>query len=204
MSKTILIAGCCGTIGSAAAELFKRRGWNVAGIDIKDEAPSAVDKYIKADVRDAEAVAKAVDRIDAETPIDALFNTAGYILGKDFEETSSEEWAELLDTVLGGSGNLCKAAAPKMAERKNGKIILLSSDYSKEAGDKVMDAAATNTLHGFGKSFGVEMAAENVLVNVLFANTPMDVEKVTETAFFLADRDTYTAAQVVSVTGKEL
>lgn len=90
-----------------------------------------------------------------------------------------------------------------MAENKEGKIILLSSDYSQEKGDHILNATAANALHGFGKSFGVEMAPANVLVNVLFANTPFDLDKVAGTVLFLADKDTYTSAQVVSITGKQ-
>lgn len=203
MSKTILIAGCCGNVGKAAIELFQKNDWNVAGIDIKAET-SDVDKFIQADVRNAEEIAKAVDEIDKEMKIDALLNAAGYEINKDFEEVTADEWADLLDTVLGGAGNLCKAAAPKMIARKGGKIILLSPDYSREGGDNVINATAANTLHGFAKSFGVEMAPSNVLVNVLFANTPLDIEKVTETVLFLADRDTYTSAQVVSISGADV
>ena len=203
MSKTIFIAGCDGNVGKATAELFAANGWRVVGADIKDSTDAKVDKFISLDVTDADAVAKAADEVDQETPVDAVLNAAGYEVAKDFEETTAEEWSKLLTTILGGAGNLCKAFAPKMIDRKEGKIILLSSDYSKEGGEHVIDATASNTLHGFTKSFGVEMAPENVLVNVLFVNTPFDLEKVAETVLFLADKDTYTSAQVVSITGAD-
>ncbi len=203
MSKTILIAGCDGKVGRAVADLFSANGWNVVGIDIKDSSDAKIDQFISVDVTDEDAVAKAIDAVDRQTPITAALNAAGYEVCKDFEETTAEEWAKLLDTILGGSANLCKAVAPKMVERKDGKIILISSDYSKESGEHVNEAVAANTLHGFAKSFGVEMAPENVLVNALFVNTPFDLEKVADTVFFLADKDTYTSAQVVSITGAD-
>ena len=139
MSKTILIAGCDGKVGRAVAQLFSERGWNVAGLDIKGSTEAKVDKFISVDVTDADAVAKAADEIDQETPITAVLNAAGYEICKDFEETSPEEWAKLLETILGGSGNLCKAVAPKMVERKDGKIILVSSDYSRQPGEHVAE-----------------------------------------------------------------
>lgn len=203
MRKTILIAGCDGKVGKTAAQLFSDHGWNVIGIDIKEHSDAKADNFISLNITDAETVAKAIDEVDRQTPITALLNTAGYEAGKAFEETSAYEWARLLETILGGSGNLCKAVAPKMAERKYGKIILISSDYSREPGEHVNDAVAANTFHGFAKSFGVEMASDNVLVNTLSVNTPFDLEKVAETVFFLADKDTYTSAQVVSITGMD-
>lgn len=203
MNKTILIAGVCGKIGEVTAKLFKERGWNVVGVDIKDTENSIADSFFVADVKDEAAVLKAVETIEEKFDIDAVFDAAGYELDKDFEEVRPEEWNDLLKTILGGAGNLCKAVAPKMAERKNGKIILLSCDYSKQEKSKTVNAVASHTLHGFGKSFGVEMAPRNVLVNVLYANTPLDAKKVSETVFYLADKDTYAAAQVVSVSGLE-
>ncbi|MDO4393514.1 MAG: SDR family NAD(P)-dependent oxidoreductase [Bacillota bacterium] len=202
MNKAILIAGCEGNVGKAAVAKFKANGWQVAGIDIKEKSTSDVDKYISVDIKDTEAVIAAADEIDAVMPIDAVFNAAGYVLDKAYEDTTVDEWQELLTTILGGAGNLCKAVAPKMVKRHEGKIILLSCDYAKQSDVAVVDAVAANTLHGFGKSFGVEMAPENVRVNVMYANTPLDIESVTETVFYLADKDTYTSAQVVAVTGE--
>ena len=69
-------------------------------------------------------------------------------------------------------------------------------------GDQILNAAAAGTLHGFAKSLGVELAPSNVLVNAVFAGVPFDLEGIAETVYFLADKDSYTAAQVVSICGK--
>lgn len=203
--KYILIAGCCGNVGQKTAAKFKENGWGVVGIDITDNCCDCVyDEYYKCDISDKEAVSNIISEADAKYEFDALFNAAGYEIETGFEETDISEWKKLLGTILGGSANLCQAIGPCMTERKEGKIILLSSDYSRDRVDQVMNASAAGTLHGFAKSFGVEVAADNVLVNALFANTPFDMTAVVETAFYLADKDTYTSAQVVSVTGQEI
>ena len=186
MNKTILIAGCDGTLGKAAAEVFSMRGWIVIGIDQKEKTEAKVNQYYAVDVKKEQDLDTVIREIEQESAIDALFNVAGYEVNKDFETVSYDEWNDLLNT---------------MAKRRNGSIILLSADYSKEFGDDVVNAVAASTLHGFGKSFGVEMASDNVLVNVLFANTPFDLNKVVETAYYLADKNTYATAQVVSISG---
>lgn len=203
MNKTILIAGCNGIVGKTAAQLFSERGWITIGIDRTDTSDAIVNQYFQADIRKQADVESAIAKIEQESAINALFNTAGYEINKGFEEISYKEWSDLLDTILGGAANLCRAVAPKMVQRKNGKIILLSPDYSKDEGENVLSATAASTLYGFGKSFGVEMAAENVLVNILSANTPFNLKNVIETAYYLADKDTYTAAQIVSVSGEK-
>ena len=201
--KCILISGSEGNVGKAIVKLFHDNGWKVIGIDIKDAAESSPDEYIKCDITDINKLSNEIGKIEKTQPIDAMFNAAGYELTDSFEAATSDEWAKLLDTILGGSANLCEVVAPKMIERKEGKIILLSTDYRNISGDCIMNATATGTLHGFGKSFGVEIAENNVLENVLFANAPFDLEKIANTVFFLADKDTYTSAQVISITGKE-
>ena len=204
--KYILIAGCCGNVGGQTAAKFKENGWGVVGLDIKDDCACSCscDEYYKCDITDAEAVLNIVKDVDEKYQLDAMFNAAGYEIKSDFEETDISEWKKLLDTILGGAANLCNAVGPCMVGRNDGKIILLSPDYSKDPKDQVMNASASGSLHGFAKSFGVEVAPNNVLVNVLFANTPFDMTAVVDTAFYLADKDTYTSAQVVSVTGQEV
>ena len=202
-SKTILIAGCEGRLGNAASLLFKKNGYDVIGIDILSESGNPnLDKYVSCDIKSEEDVLTAVSDIEKEYNVDALFNSAGYEVTTSFEDTSMEQWAKLLDTILGGSASLCNAVAPYMRKRKAGKIILLSPDYSKAEGDHIINATAAGALHGFSKSFGVEIAQDNVLVNALSVKVPFEPDAVADTVFYLADKDTYTSAQVVSVTGE--
>lgn len=200
--RVLLLSGCEGNVGKCTAKLFHENDWYVVGFDIKAaNENSYVDKYISCDITKAEEVSEAVKSVEKEMPVFAAFNAAGYEISTSFEETSAEDWAKLLDTLLGGSSNLCDAVAPYMIKRNEGKIVLLSTDYSRVKGDCILNATATGSLHGFGKSFGMEIAADNVLENVLFANAPFDLDAIANTVFYLADKDTYTSAQVVSVTG---
>lgn len=203
MNKTILIAGCCGVTGAAAAKKFHCEGWYVIGLDVKlNESESEyIDTYIPCNLRDKDRVEETLASLEEKFEIDAVFNAAGAEACAGFEDTEIREWDMLLDTVLGGSTNLCRAAAPYMRERKRGKIIIMAPDYRDAEGENVLSAAAYGTLHGFGKSFGMEMAPDNVLVNVISPAVPFDAEIVADTVFYLADKDTYTAAQVVSVSG---
>lgn len=205
-NKTILITGSEGNVGSAIAKYFSSNGWKTIGIDIKerDEAKTwNTDFYLKCDVRDRERLKKIVEELETiGTEVTALFTAAGIDLEKNFEDTSMDEWKLLLDTVLGGSTNACEAVAPFMAKRKSGKIIILSPDYRNLEGDYIMQATASGTLHGFAKSFGTEMAEDNVMVNALYPNVPFDLEATAATAFYLADKDNYTTAQVVSINGE--
>lgn len=203
-TKNILICGCEGKVGKSVARLFQSRGWHTAGMDLAAEsADSHVDTYISCDVKNAEAVEKAVAELESSRPVNAVFNAAGIELKTGLEDTPISQWNHLLETMLGGSANICKAAAPYMIKRKSGKLLLLSADYAKAPGDCVLNGTAAGTLHGFAKSLGVELAPYHVLVNAVFAGVPFDLESIAETVYFLADKDSYTAAQVISICGKQ-
>lgn len=200
--KTILITGSEGKVGSYVAKKFKEYGWNVAGIDILDNnSKSGSDIYVKCDVRSINDIIEAVKKIEAQFQVDALFTAAGTEIKTGFEETKMEDWKNLLNTVLGGTSNACAAVAPYMVERKYGKIILLSPDYKWVKEDCVMNATAAGTLYGFAKSFGVEVAASNVMVNALSPNLPFDMDAMVAMIYYLADKDNYTTAQVISIAG---
>ncbi|MDE8732580.1 SDR family NAD(P)-dependent oxidoreductase [Eubacteriales bacterium DFI.9.88] len=199
-NKSILISGCGGKVGGAAARLFRQRGWNVIGLDLTGDCPSA-DRSYPCDIRDSKAVLEVIRLIEGEQPLAAVFHSAGVTLETGFEETDMKGWQRVMKTIFGGAANLCRAEAPYMVKRKSGKIILLAPDYRWEERECIMEASAAGMLHGFAKCFGAEVAEDNVLVNALAPNVPIDLAALTETVFYLADQDTYTAGQVISIGG---
>lgn len=204
--KNILITGSQGGLGMAAVRKFQERGWIVTGMDLhaSNGLEHAPDHYSCCDVTDREAVVREIDRMEGEgIHFDALLVAAGIKLTTGFEETDMAEWKHLLNVWLGGGTNACKAVSHHMIARKSGRIMMLCPDYRNEKGDCIMNAVAGGTLHGFAKSFGAEVAARGVRVNVLWPGLPFDYEAITEVAFYLADADEYTAAQVISIAGEE-
>lgn len=202
--KTILVTGSSGNLGGEVVSFFQDAGWQVVGFDIEAPSGSGPDYYFHCDVTDEDAVKSEVDRIEKDVcKLDALFTAAGTEVSEGFEETAIEEWRDLLNVWLGGTTNVCRAVAPYMVERKQGKMMLLSPDYKEAGEDCVMNAAAAGTIHGFAKSFGTEVAPENVTVNAISPSLPFDREAIAAMVYYLADKDAYTSAQVVSVTGEK-
>lgn len=208
-NKVALIAGSENEIGAAAAKKMKASGWKVVGIDSLPETKLGkdLDGYFFLDMTDRgslEELAAEVEKGYGE--IHALFCATGFEEDRqcgDFLKTPVEQWQKCLNGWLGSSVNACAAVAPYMVTRKEGKIMILSPDYSKGKEENILTAAGAGTLHGFAKSFGVEMAKENVLVNCIYPNVPFDVEAVAATVQFLAESGNYVSAQVLSVKGQE-
>ena len=209
LNKHILIAGRDTEAGLAVARLFRDRGWKITGLVNNGECScetTDAEPCVYADLTDRAATGKAVADIEAKNgPVGALFVSIPYLTRAphSFADTPIDWWQDRLQTWLFNTANLCFHVGKAMTARKDGRMALLSPDYKDVPGDCILEAAAAGTLHAFVKCFGAEAATEGVLVNVLSPNIPIDLALLAETAFHLAENDTYTAAQVLSLHGKE-
>ncbi len=209
LNKHILIASRDTEAGLAVARLFKTRGWKITGVVNNGQCScetTDAEPCVCVDLGDRAAVGEALAEIETKNgPVGMLFVSVPYLtrLPHSFADTPMDWWQERLNTWLINTANLCFHAGKAMTKRKEGRMALLSPDYKNVPGDCILEAAAAGTLHAFVKCFGAEAATENVLVNALSPNIPIDLDLLAETVFHLAENDTYTAAQVLSLHGKE-
>ncbi len=157
--KTALITGGGTGIGKGIALVFAEAGADVAIAsrnmnNLKPAAEEIQKRHgrrvvtIQTDVTDsaqADAmVAKATDELGR---VDILINNAGYevigvtvplpgpslpdfIVGESKVRMSDENWHKIVNTNLSGPFYTCRAVAPQMMERRNGKIINIASNNS--------------------------------------------------------------------------
>lgn len=207
--RIALIAGVENQIGKAVTKKLRNSGWKAVGVDILPETglKKELDGYFSLDMTDRgrfKELAAEVEKTYGK--IDALFCATGFEADRqcgDFLKTPVGQWQKCLSGWLGSSINACAAVAPYMVKRKEGRIMILSPDYSKVNDENILTATGAGTLHGFAKSFGVEMAKENVLVNCIYPNIPYDEEAIAAAVQFLAGSGNYVSAQVISLKGFE-
>ena len=130
MTRTTLITGGTSGIGLRLAELLGARGDRLAILD-RTLRPEAMERLERAapnrltahevDVRDAQAIATAVDEAQPRLVI----NSAGIQLAKPFTELTDEEFRRLVDVNLIGSRNVAAAAFPHLAD--GGHLVLIAS-----------------------------------------------------------------------------
>jgi NAD(P)-dependent dehydrogenase (short-subunit alcohol dehydrogenase family) len=139
---------------------------------------------LRADVRDYEQVAAAVDRLrhtfgglhvavaaaGVQGPIGALW------------EVRPAQWAETLDTNVVGVMHVCRAVLPHMMERRQGKIIVLSGGGATGPRPYFSAYAASKAaVVRFAETVAEEVRDANIQVNCLApgaANTHMTDEVI--------------------------
>ena len=124
----VFITGISSGFGFETAKLLSQEGHTVYGTVRRSVEPLPKVNYIQLDVRDRDAVKKAVDKIvEKEGRIDVLVNNAGMGIGGPLEFATEEEIRLQMDTNFMGLVHCVDAVLPHMRKQGSGKIIALSS-----------------------------------------------------------------------------
>ncbi len=119
--KVALVTGGASGIGLACCERFASEGAKVASLDLDSGD-------YRADVRNEEAVASAVDAVVAtHGRLDILVNSAGIAGGGPVHMVSAEDWQRVIDVNLTGTFLASKHALRHMVGQRSGSIVNIAS-----------------------------------------------------------------------------
>lgn len=180
MSKTALITGASGGIGSACAAALARDGYNIA-VHYNSDRDGAINTmkrvfspYLKAaaykaDLTDSASVAAMAKAAFSEfESIDTLVLCAGVAYQNLFQFTDEATYDKLMDTNVKSAYLTIKEFLPHMIERKSGNIIIISSMWGEVgASCEVIYSAAKAALIGMTKALAKEVAPSGIRVNCI-------------------------------------
>jgi 2-hydroxycyclohexanecarboxyl-CoA dehydrogenase len=177
--KVAIVTGSAQGIGRAIAMRLASEGAKVAIADLDFEGAGRTAEEIKQaggsalavklDVSRLQDALDAADRVERELgPIDILVNNAGWDKLEPFLESTPETWDKVIAINYRGVLNCCKAVAPRMQQRKHGKIVSISSDAGRvgSTGEAVY-AGCKAAIIGFSKTIAREFARYGINVNVV-------------------------------------
>ncbi|MFZ3571302.1 NAD-dependent epimerase/dehydratase family protein [Streptomyces sp. BH097] len=155
-SRTILLTGAAGGLGTLMRELLPQYGYELRLLDVRpiEDAPDA----IVADLGDTDALREAVRGVDG------VLHLAGISLESTFEK--------LLDSNIKGTYHLYEAVREEAASRADGiapRVVFASSNHAigYTPRPRVEDGAPLvpvetprrpDTYYGLSKSFGEDLA----------------------------------------------
>jgi NAD(P)-dependent dehydrogenase (short-subunit alcohol dehydrogenase family) len=137
-AKSILITGATDGLGKAAATLFAERGYRVFAAGRSAEKRAQLDalarekklplETLELDVCDDASVQHAVKTVlDKAGGLDVLVNNAGISFVAAVEDMTMEDWRKQFETNFFGVLRVTRAVLPHMRERKQGRILMMSS-----------------------------------------------------------------------------
>jgi NAD(P)-dependent dehydrogenase (short-subunit alcohol dehydrogenase family) len=136
--NSILITGCSSGFGLLTAARLAAHGYQVyATMRDTTKSGALLDEVkrrgtqltiLPLDVTDKISIETAIKNIAAQSGyLDVLVNNAGYGLGGAFEDLTEEEIRSQMETNFFGVQNVTRAVIPLMRQRRQGKIINISS-----------------------------------------------------------------------------
>ena len=131
--KTVIITGCSSGIGQAtAARLARRADWTVYATARKTDTLVELEgvgcRPLALDVTDEDSMVAAVDIVKNESgTIDALVNNAGYSQSGATETLDLDDVRRQFETNVFGLVRMSQLVLPSMRERRDGRIVNISS-----------------------------------------------------------------------------
>jgi 3-oxoacyl-[acyl-carrier protein] reductase len=126
--------------------------------------------FVHLDVsKQAEVQAMVQGVCDRYGGVDILVNNAGIRPTRRVLEMSAADWDKVLAVNLSGTFYCCRAVAPRMAGRRWGRIVSISSLAAQQGstGGHSHYAASKAGIVGFSRSLARELAPLGVTVNVV-------------------------------------
>jgi NAD(P)-dependent dehydrogenase (short-subunit alcohol dehydrogenase family) len=173
--KHALVTGGARGIGAAVTQALLAQG---ARVTMLGRNPNAARMYVRADVTDPEAVARAFDQAHKQSGrIDILVNNAGQAGSAPFLKTDLALWRRMMAVNLDGTFHCIQAALPGMLESGWGRIVNIASTAGISGYSYVAAyCAAKHGVVGLTRALALELATKGVSVNAVcpgFTETDM-------------------------------
>ena len=177
--RSVLVTGASRGLGRAIAAAFAREGARV-GVGyrsrdaeaertlalVAEQGATAVP--LRFDVRDADAVERAVGEFAGDGGLDVLVNSAAALRDAFAPMIAPAEWDEVVAVNLGGTFHCCRAALARMLPRRRGAIVNIASVAGLRASPgQASYAASKGGVVALTATLAAELAPRGVRVNAV-------------------------------------
>ncbi len=160
-----VVTGATGGIGLAIVQRLLDAGWQVAGLDIGPAvARHPAYRHITVDLCN-EAVTRQA--LDSCKPAQALVHAAGIMRVGPLTQLDPADGERMWKLHVDVAVRLAQILTPDMAERGDGRVVLVGSRTAQGMPGRSQYAASKAALVALARSWAAELASQGVTVNVV-------------------------------------
>lgn len=160
-----VVTGAAGGIGGATVRSLQGHGFHVIGVDITPGAPGDESRSI--DFRSPICGDEVLAALDGR-PMQGLVNNAAVAVYRSIEDTTLDEWNEVLDVNLRAAFLVSKALFRSMEAAGGGAIVNVSSVHAEATSMGIAAyAASKGGLLALTRAMALEWAPLGVRVNTV-------------------------------------
>lgn len=160
-----VVTGSSSGIGRAIAQALLDAGWRVTGLDRAAATITHEDfTAVALNLADVEAIHAAADSLG---DCDALVHAAGVLRVGNVGALDHGGGALMWKLHVDAATRLADVLIPKMAERGNGRVVLIGSRVAGGMAGRSQYAATKAALIALARSWAAEVAPHGVTVNVV-------------------------------------
>jgi NADP-dependent 3-hydroxy acid dehydrogenase YdfG len=158
-ARRAVVTGASSGIGAATVAALRADGWDVVGVARREDRLRALAdrtgaSYVVTDVTSADDVARLVEGLVTEGPVDALVNVAGGAFGfGPVAQDDLESWRAMYDLNVVATFRLVQGLLPALRDAQGSIVVITSTagiePYEGGAGyvaAKTAERVATRTL----------------------------------------------------------
>lgn len=178
--QVVIVTGASRGIGAATARLFAQEGAQVVinYNSSRDEAEDLLHTIqadgngtgllVQADVGDMEGCRHLLEAAEALGPVEVLVNNAAAFSRAHFLKVDMDELDHLWDVNVRGVYYLSQITAQRMAERKRGNIVHVSSILARLAVPfRTVYCMSKGAIESLTRAMALDLAEHNIRVNAV-------------------------------------
>lgn len=177
---TVAITGAAGAIGSVTAEVFEDAGWDLALLDVGEENRATLEasfpdaQVFGVDLTDEDATMEAFASLwEEQEALDAVLAIAGGFAMQQAVESTTDDYAHMMDLNFRTLFNTARAAVPLLTRAEQSFLLGVSAPAALEGqAEAGLYGASKAAVASYVKSLGLEEKSAGLRTTVLY---PMGV-----------------------------